>query len=668
MGKIVGIDLGTTKSAIAIFENDQPKIYQNTKGKRTTPSYVALKKTKDKKTGEVSQEWIVGEGAKNQVVTNPLNTMYGVKRLIGRRYDDPEVKKMEKLASYKIVPGPNGDAWVEVDGKAMAPVEISAMVLRELKTSVEKQIGEPVTEAVITVPAYFNNAQRQATKDAGKIAGLDVKRIINEPTAAALAYGLDKKKSGKVAVFDLGGGTFDVSILDLSIDTDKSDGGGSMIRVLATNGDTFLGGENFDERISEYLLKKINEEHGTHIDIHDAQSRADNAAALQRIREASEKAKIELSTQEVAEVNLPFLMKDENGEMVNFVTNITRKEIEDLLDDLIKKTLPPFQKSLDDAKLTLADIDDVLLVGAQTRMPKVIDVVRQFTGKEPRRDVTPDEIVAMGASVQAAILQGNVDDVLLLDVIPLTIGIRTAGDVMFKAIPRNSTIPTEFKDVFSTAVDNQPDVSVQVYQGERDRASDNKLLGKFSLEGIPPAKAGVPQIELTLGIDADGVLNVTAKDLNTGKDKKITIKANGGLSEQDVAKMLKEAEANAEKDKHFRESVTASANADVELKDAGRHRDQDYFKQAPEELKKQFEETIKELTVARDKKDIKVMIEKTAQLRNTITAIGEAFTQASAKPAEEAPKTDATPEAKPEAGVKDDPSPKAPKGPTPPAP
>ncbi|HYD17859.1 MAG TPA: molecular chaperone DnaK [Patescibacteria group bacterium] len=652
MGKIVGIDLGTTKSAIAIYENDQPKIYQNTKGKRTTPSYVALKKTKDKKSGEVSQEWIVGETAKNQAIVNPLSTLYGVKRLIGRRFDDPEVKKMEALASYKIVPGPNGDAWVEVDGQKMAPVEISAKVLRELKEAVEKQIGEPVTEAVITVPAYFNDAQRKATKDAGKIAGLDVKRIINEPTAAALAYGMDKQKSGKIAVYDLGGGTFDVSILDLSMDKE-----GSMIRVLATNGDTFLGGENFDERISEFLIAKINEEHGTDIDIHDKASKAANATVLQRIREAAEKAKIELSSQDVAEISLPFLMQSAEGP-VNFTYNMSRKELEGLVQDLIDKTLPPFQKSLADAGLKLSDIDDVILVGAQTRMPKVVETVKNFYGKEPRRDVTPDEIVAMGASVQAAILQGNVEDVLLLDVIPLSIGIRTAGDVMFKAIPRNSTIPTEFKDTFSTNQDNQPNVDIRVYQGERDVASQNKLLGNFTLDGLPPGKAGTVEVELTLAIDADGVLNVEAKNAKTGRAQKITVKANGGLSEQEVARMLKDAEANAEKDRIFRESVTALANADFELKDASRHKEQDYYKQAPEELKQQFEETVKDLTTARDKRDVQQIIEKTEKLKNVLTSIGEAFAGAST-----ASETPAAPEATPAAAAED--KPKTPKAPTP---
>jgi molecular chaperone DnaK len=662
MGKIVGIDLGTTKSVIAIYENDQPKIYQNSKGKRITPSYVALKKTKDKATGTVSQEWVVGDTAKNQAIVNPLSTLYGVKRLIGRRFDDPEVKKMETLASYKIVPGPNGDAWVEVDGKAMAPAEISAKVLRELKESVEKQIGEPITEAVITVPAYFNDAQRKATKDAGKIAGLDVKRIISEPTAAALAYGMDKKKSGKVAVYDLGGGTFDVSILDLSIDPKE----GSMIRVLATNGDTFLGGENFDERVAEHLIKKINEENGTDIDIHDKASKAKYASQLQRIREASEKAKIDLSREDVTEISLPFLMQNDQGETVNFTYNMSRKELEGLLDDLIKKTLPPFQKSLDDAGLKISDLDDIIMVGAQTRMPKVVEVVKDFAkGKQPRQDVTPDEIVAMGAYVQAAVLQGKVDDVLLLDVIPLSIGIRTKGDVMATLIPRNSTIPTEFKDIFSTAEDNQPNVDIQIYQGERAKASENKLLGKFTLDGIPPAKAGTPEIEVSLNIDADGVLNVSAKDLKTGRAQKVTVKANGGLSEDEVAKMLKDAEANAEKDKKFREALAAETNAEYELKSSAKDPEQDWFKSAPQDLMDEFNKAVKDLTQARADKNIELMVEKTTALKDIRTKIGEAFTAANQ------PKTegDKPADAQPEAASKDgDATPPKPQPPAPPAP
>lgn len=626
MGKIIGIDLGTTNSAVSVYEGDQAKIYENTLGKRTTPSVIALKKTKDKKSGEVSQEWIVGENAKRQSAVNPLNTIYGVKRLIGRRFDDPEVKKMQALSSYNIVAGPNGDAWVEVDGKAMAPAEISAKVLRELKEAVEKQLGEEVTEAVITVPAYFNDAQRKATRDAGKIAGLDVKRIINEPTAAALAYGMDKKEGGKIAVFDLGGGTFDVSILEVAIDEDA----GSLVRVLSTNGDTFLGGENFDERITSYLVDELNKEHGTSIAVDDPASKSQFAQQIQRIREAAEKAKIELSQQDVTTVSLPFLMPDAEGQMINFELNMTRKQLEGLVQDLVDKTIEPCKKALADAGLSASDLDEIILVGGQTRMPKVIEVVKKYFGKEPRRDVNPDEIVAMGASVQGAILDGKIDDVLLLDVIPLSIGIRTKGDVMTTLIERNSTIPTEFTDVFSTAEDNQRNVDIQIFQGERAKASENKRLGNFTLDGIPPARGGEPQIEVKLAIDADGVLNVQAKDLKTGRAQKITVKANGGLSEDEVARMLKDADANAEKDRQFRTSLAAEANSEYELKEAKKDESEDYFKQAPEELKKQFADTVKELTEARAKKDVAAMLEQTQKLKDVRIAIGEAFGNAAA--------------------------------------
>lgn len=625
MGKIIGIDLGTTNSAVAVYENDQAKIYENLLGKRTTPSVIALKKTRDKASGDVSQEWIVGENAKRQSVANPLNTIYGVKRLIGRKFADPEVQKMQEVSSYKIVPAPNGDAWVEVDGKAMAPAEISAKVLRELKEAVEKQIGEPITEAVITVPAYFNDDQRRATRDAGKIAGLDVKRIINEPTAAALAYGMDKKEGGKVAVFDLGGGTFDVSILEVMADKEM----GTMVQVLSTNGDTFLGGENFDERITEFLVKEINTEHGTDIDLGDAGSRAKYAQQIQRIREAAEKAKIELSLQDVSTVNLPFLMQDGEGQTVNFELNMTRKQLEGLVKDLVDKTLEPCKKALADAGLKLSDLDEVILVGGQTRMPLVVETVKNYFGKEPRRDVNPDEIVAMGASVQGAILDGKVENVVLLDVIPLSIGIKTKGNTMTPLIERNTPIPTEFKDIFSTAEDGQRQVDIFIYQGERPVATDNKLLGHFALTGIPPAKSGEPQIEVALNIDADGVLNVEAKDMKTGRVQKITVKANGGLSDDDVERMLKDAETNAEKDRAVRETMTAMANADAELKEAKADTEEDYFKEAPEDLKKKFSDTVKELTEARAKKDTAQVLEKTQSLKDVRFAITEAFNNAS---------------------------------------
>ncbi len=625
MGKIIGIDLGTTNSAVAVYENDQAKIYENLLGKRTTPSVIALKKSRDKITKEETQEWIVGENAKRGAVANPLNTIYGVKRLIGRKFADPEVQKMQALSSYKIVPAPNGDAWVEVDGKAMAPAEISAKVLRELKEAVEKQIGEPITEAVITVPAYFNDDQRRATRDAGAIAGLDVKRIINEPTAAALAYGMDKKEGGKIAVFDLGGGTFDVSILEVMADKDM----GTMVQVLSTNGDTFLGGENFDERITEFLVKEINKEHGTDIDLSDAASRKQFAQQIARIREAAEKAKIELSLQDMATISLPFLMQDAQSEMINFEMNMSRKQLENLVKDLVEKTLEPCKKALEDAGLKASDLDEIILVGGQTRMPMVVNTVKSFFGQEPRRDVNPDEIVAMGASVQGAILDGKVENVILLDVIPLSIGIKTKGNVMTALIERNTPIPTEFKDVFSTAEDGQRQVDIFIYQGERPTASDNKLLGHFALTGIPPAKAGEPQIEVALNIDADGVLKVEAKDLKTGRVQKITVKANGGLTEDEVERMLKDAEANAEKDKKQRETTTAMANAEAELKEADADTKEEYFTSAPEELKKQFTDSVRELTEARARKDTAAVLEKTQTLKEVRFAITEAFNNAS---------------------------------------
>ena len=634
MGKIIGIDLGTTNSAVAVYENDRANIYENANGKRTTPSVIALKTTKPKDGSAPVSEWIVGDNAKRQAAMNPLKTLYGVKRLIGRRFDEPEVQKMQDLASYKIVKGPNGDAWVEVDGKAMAPAEISAKILRELKEAVEKQLGEEVTEAVITVPAYFNDAQRKATRDAGAIAGLDVKRIINEPTAAALAYGMDKKRGGKVAVFDLGGGTFDVSILEVMIDEEE----GNLVKVLATNGDTFLGGENFDEIVTEHLISVLNKEHGTDVELgSDA-----NPTVIQRLREAAEKAKIDLSKEDSVTVTIPFLMQDGEGQPINFETVLTRSQLEKLLGPLIEKTVEPCRKALADAGLSVGDLDEVILVGGQTRMPLVISTVKKFFGKEPKRDVNPDEIVAMGASVQGAVLSGKVDNVILVDVIPLTIGLRAANDVFSPMIPRNSSIPTTFSDVFSTAVDGQRNVQVKIYQGERPVASQNKLLGEFTLDGIPPAPAGTPQIEVKLDIDADGVLNVSAKDLKTGRAQKIKVEANGGLSEEEVARMLKDAEANAEADKAFREALTADANAASELKEAEADRSEEYFQNAPADLKQQFEETVAELTAAKAEKNAAVMIEKTAKLKEVRIQIGEAFNNSAS--GEAAPETPDAPE------------------------
>lgn len=664
MGKIIGIDLGTTNSAVAVYEDGKAKIYENAVGKRTTPSVIAQKKAK----GGAGAEWIVGDNARRQAAMNPLNTLYGVKRLIGRRFNDPEVAKIAALSSYKIVAGPNGDAWVEVDGKAMAPAEISAKVLRELKAAVEAQLGEEVTEAVITVPAYFNDAQRKATRDAGKIAGLDVKRIINEPTAAALAYGMDKKRGGKIAVFDLGGGTFDVSILEVMIDEED----GNLIRVLATNGDTFLGGENFDETITEYLVEQLNAhiaeeaeraaENGVDYDAADYQinlkdnaSRQKNVQIIQRVREQAEDAKKALSREKSAVVNLPFLLQTPGG-AINFEFNLTQTQLEKLLKPFVDRTLEPCKKALADANLTAADLDEVILVGGQTRMPLVIETVKAFFGKEPKRDVNPDEIVAMGAAVQGAVLDGKVDNVLLLDVTPLSIGIRAAGDSMTVLVPRNSSIPTTIKDVFSTAEHGQRNVNVMIYQGERAKASDNKLLGEFTLDGIPPAPAGVPQIEVSLDIDADGVLLVSAKDLKTGRAQKITVKANGGLSEDDVNRMLQEAEANAEADRAFRESLTAEADAASELKEAEADRDEDWYKQAPDDLKQQFEETVAELTTARSEKNVSVMVEKTAKLKDVRMQIGDAFNNASAENNGDAPE----PTAEAEGGTNKPANPKPP--------
>ncbi|MBI3441514.1 MAG: molecular chaperone DnaK [Proteobacteria bacterium] len=636
---IIGIDLGTTKSVVAIYENGSPKILENLMGKRITPSFVAVKK--DKKTGDA--QWLVGDNAKNQVITNSLNTIYGVKRLIGRRYDDPEVTKMKSLASYKIVEGPNGDAWVELDGKAMAPAQVSAMVLTELKKAAEKYLGNDengnpieVKKAVITCPAYFNDSQIKATKDAGTIAGLDVLRIIKEPTAAALAYGMDKNRSGKVIVYDLGGGTFDVSLLEISMDETADKSEGSMIKVLSTNGDTFLGGENFDERIMDHLIDALKAETG--LDLKSGTTPAEkskNASALQRIKDAAEKVKIELSSQETADISLPFIGVNADGEQVNFEYTLTRIKLEQLVQDLIDRTKGPCQKALADAGLTTADIDDVLLVGAQTRMPKVVETVKNLFNREPRKDVSVQEIVAMGASVQGAILEGTVAGVVLVDVIPLSIGIRTMGDVMTDMIKRNSTIPAEAKDVFSTSEDNQRNVEIKVYQGERAKASENKLLGSFVLDGIPPAPRGKPQIEVTFSIDADGVLQVHAEDLATHRAQKITVKANGGLSDAEVEQMLKDAEKNAEQDRLFKARQLATVYAADELKEAAQDTKEEYYTKAPTELKESFDLTVKELTEAVAKKDPDVMIEKTAKLKEIRTALGAAFYEAAAQKQDE---------------------------------